>query len=330
MFSRTRITAIAAVAATGLLLASCSQGSPSGGGGEGGSGETEGLTSVTVGVLKIAPSAAVQYGIDEGIFEEHGLDVTLAEAQGGAAMLPSVSTGEYDFGIGNGLSVLTAATQGIDMRMVSGYSYSLAEGEDINAVVVRAGDGIESWSDLEGKTVATNTLKTQGDLTINEAIERDGGDPSSVEYIEVPFPDALAQLEAGNADAVWIPEPFYSAAKADAETFSIVGFPNQDSIPGLPTMVSFASGATVDDNPELVQQWRDALTETLDAATADDEGLRETIVEFTGMPAETVEVIGLERLSGELEDDLIVQLSDMAVKWGFLESEPDLDTVIAP
>ncbi|WP_221583375.1 ABC transporter substrate-binding protein [Microbacterium sp. G2-8] len=330
MFTRTRFAAIGAIAAAGLLLASCSEGSPSGGGSEGGSADDEGLTPITVGVLKIAPAAAVQYGIDEGIFEEHGLDVTLAEAQGGAAMLPSVSTGEYDFGVGNGLSVLTAATQGIDMRMVSGYSYSLPEGEDINAVVVRAGDGIESWSDLEGKTVATNTIKTQGDLTINEAIERDGGDPSTVEYIEVPFPDALPQLEGGNADAVWIPEPFYSAAKADPDTYSILGFPNQDTVPGLPTMVTFASGATVDEDPELVEQWRAAITETLDAAMADEEGNRETIVEFTGMPAETVDVIGLERLSGELDEDIIVELSDMAVKWGFLESEPDLDTVIAP
>ncbi|MGO1769057.1 MAG: ABC transporter substrate-binding protein [Microbacterium sp.] len=326
--TRTRFASLAALAAAGLVLASCSSGSPSGGGGGGGQGEGD-LTPITVGLLSIAPSAAVQYGIDQGIFEEHGLDVTIETAQGGAAMLPAVSTGQYDFGVGNPLSVLTAATQGVDVRIVSGYSFSWDEGDDANAVVVRADDGIESWSDLEGKTVATNTLKTQGDLTINEAVEADGGDPSAVDYIEVPFPDALAQLDGGNADAVWIPEPFLSAALAEPEKYSVLGYPNQDALPGIPTMVTFASGGTVDDDPELVQQWRDAVTEALEAATEDEEGFKETIVSFTDMPAETVDAMKQERLAGELDDQVIVDLSDMAVKWSFLESEPDLDTVIA-
>ncbi len=326
--TRTRFASLAALAAAGLALASCSSGSPSGGGGDGGQGEGD-LTPITVGLLSIAPSAAVQYGIDQGIFEEHGLDVTIETAQGGAAMLPAVSTGQYDFGVGNPLSVLTAATQGVDVRIVSGYSFSWDEGDDANAVVVRADDGIESWTDLEGKTVATNTLKTQGDLTINEAVEADGGDPSSVDYIEVPFPDALAQLDGGNADAVWIPEPFLSAALAEPEKYSVLGYPNRDALPGIPTMVTFASGGTVDDDPELVQQWRDAVTDALEAATEDEEGFKETIVSFTDMPAETVDAMKQERLSGEVDDPVIVDLSDMAVKWEFLESEPDLDTVIA-
>lgn len=333
MITRTRITTVGVIAAAGLLLASCSSGSPSGGseGGaaEGGAG-TEELTPITVGLLTIAPAAAVQYGVDQGIFEEHGIDLTVETAQGGAAMLPSVSTGAYDFGVGNPLSVLTAATQDIDMRIVSGYSFSLEEGDDINAVVTRTEDGIESWSDLEGLTVATNAIKTQGDLTINEAVELDGGDPSSVEYVEIPFPDALPQLEAGNADAVWIPEPFLSQALADPDTYSVLGYPNQAALPGVPTMVTFSSGAVVDGEPEKLELWREALAATLDAANEDREGYNATIEAFTGMPAEVVEGIGLERLTADLDPQVITDLSAMAAKWGFIESEPDLDVVIAP
>lgn len=331
MITRTRIAAVGAIAAAGLILASCSEGSPSGGGDDGGASDDGGLTPVTVGLLAIAPSAAVQYGIDEGIFEEHGLDVTVETAQGGAAMLPAVSTGQYDFGVGNPLSVLTAATQGVDMRIVSGYSFVWGEGEqNVAGVVTRADDGIESWSDLEGQTVAVNALKTQGDLTINESVELDGGDPATIDYIEVPFPDALAQLDGGNADAVWIPEPFLTAAKSDPDTYSVLGSAMQTAIPGMPTMVTFASGGVVDEQPEVVDQWRAGLSASLDAAAEDPEGYSATIVDFTGMPAETVEAIELERLSGELDEQLIVDLSAMAAKWGFIESEPDLDTVIAP
>lgn len=327
MITRTRIAALGALATAGVLLASCSQGSPSGGGAERTAGEGD-LTPVTVGVLTIAPSAAIQYGIDEGIFAEHGLDVTTQEAQGGAAMLPAVSTGQIDFGVGNPLSTLVAASQGVDMRIASGYSFSLEDGDDINAVVALADSGIESWADLEGKSVSVNAVNTQGDLTINEAIEQDGGDPSSVEYIEIAFPDALAQLDSGNVDAVWVPEPFLGAALADPDTYSVVGSPNQATIPGLPTMVTFTSGALADADPELVEQWRGAVTDVLAATEEDPEGFAQTIASFTGMPEASAMELRLERLSGELDPQLIADLSDLAQKWEFVTNEPDLDTIL--
>ena len=154
--------------------------------------------------------------------------------------------------------------------------------------------------------------------------------PSSVEYVEIPFPDALPQLEAGNADAVWIPEPFLSQALADPDTYSVLGYPNQAALPGVPTMVTFSSGTIVDGEPEKLELWREALAATLDAANEDREGYNATIEAFTGMPAEVVEGIGLERLTADLDPQVITDLSAMAAKWGFIESEPDLDVVVAP
>jgi len=217
----------------------------------------------------------------------------------------------------------------VDVRIASGYSFSLAEGDDINAVVARADDGIESWKDLSGRSVSVNAVKTQGDLTIGESVEKDGGDPSTVEYIEIAFPDALAQLDAGNVDAVWIPEPFLSMALAAPDKYSVVGYPNQNAIPGLPTMVTFTSGAVAED-AELVSMWREAVADTLKAATDDREGFGQTIAEFTGMPEAAAANLRLERLDGELDPQLITDLSDVALEFGFLETAPDLGTVIIP
>src|SRR5690606_12958658 len=156
----------------------------------------------------------------------------------------------------------------------------------------------------------------------------DGGDPSSVEYIEIAFPDALAQLDSGNVDAVWVPEPFLGAALADPDTSSVVGSPNQATIPGLPTMVTFTSGALADADPELVEQWRGAVTDVLAAPEEDPEGFAQTIASFTGMPEASAMELRLERLSGELDPQLIADLSDLAQKWEFVTNEPDLDTIL--
>jgi NitT/TauT family transport system substrate-binding protein len=325
--SPTRFLPVGALAASALLLAACTTGSPSGGTTTSEQADGE-LTPVTVGLLTIAPSAAVQYGIDEGIFAEHGLDVTVQAAQGGAAMLPAVSTGQIDFGVGNPLSVLIAANEGVDMRIASGYSASLAEGDDINAVVTRAGDGITTWKDLAGKKVSVNTVNGQGDLTIKGSVQADGGDPDAVEFIEVAFPDALAQLDGGNVDAVWVPEPFLSMAVADPGKYSVLGYPNQEALPGLPTMVTFTSGTLADENPELVTTWREAVTDVLDAATADHDGFATTIAEFTGMPEDAAANLRLERLSAELDPQVLTDLSTLATEFGFVDSEPDLDTII--
>lgn len=317
----------AAVAATALALAGCSSGSLSGETtaptSDAGSGE---LTPVTVGLLQIAPHAAVQLAIDEGIFEKHGLDVTVQLGQGGAALLPAVSSGSIQFAVGNPLSILVAASQGLDMRMIAGYSH-LSDEDPASGLVVRADAGIASYADLEGKTVAVNAVNTQGDLGTMGSVADDGGDPSKVNFTEIAFPDMLAQLEQGNIDAAWLPEPFLSAALA-TDGVAWLGNPLA-VIPGLYTTVTFTSGDYAEANPEVVSAFADAIAEATQFAMDNEDLNREEIVTYTGMPAEVVDTIRLELLSGELDPQIIQDLSALALEYGFLDSEPNLDTVIA-
>ena len=324
-----RLSVLAAVAAAGFLLAGCSSGSlsgespaPSDGGGE----ATGELTPVTVGLLQIAPHAAVQLAIDEGIFEEHGLDVTVQLGQGGAALLPAVSSGSIQFAVGNPLSILVAASQGLDMRIIAGYSYQ-ETGVPASGLVVKADAGITSWKDLEGKTVAVNAVNTLGDLGTMGLVEEDGGDPSTVKFTEIAFPDQLAQLEQGNIDAAWIPEPFISAALAtDGLTYLGNTF---DVIPGLYSTVTFTSGTYAEAEPEIVAAFAAAMTEATEFAMDNEDLNREEIVTYTGMPADVVNTITLEVLSGDLQRSILEELTALALKFNFLDNEPDLDKVIA-
>jgi NitT/TauT family transport system substrate-binding protein len=126
---------------------------------------------------------------------------------------------------------------------------------------------------------------------------------------------------------VWIPEPFLSMALGDPDKYTVIGYPNQETIPGLPTMVTFTSGA-VSEDAELLEAWRGAVADTLAAATDDREGFGQTIAEFTGMPEAAAANLRLERLDAELDPQLITDLSDLAQKFEFIEKAPDLGTVI--
>ncbi|MFF5792499.1 ABC transporter substrate-binding protein [Paeniglutamicibacter sp. NPDC012692] len=310
---------IAAFALTG-----CGGGSPSGqAAAETGASGSAGLTKVVVGVLPIAPSVAVKYGVDKGIFEKHGLDVEFTTSSAGAAMLPAVSTGDLNFAVGNPLSVLTAVDKGLDMKIVTGYSNSKAEGDDINGVVVRADSGINTFADLAGKTTTVNALKTQGDLTIMESAAIDGADPAALKFSEMPFPDMEAQLERKNVDAIWVPEPFLSKALANKDN-KLVGYPNQKAIPGLPTMVSFTSGKFAQEKPEVVADFKAAMTETLAAAEADQAGAKAMLPDFMKMDAMVAKNLKMETWDGTVPATQLDALGQLAAKHAFLSKAPDV------
>jgi len=317
----------AGAAVVAVALTACGEGSPSGST-SGAAEASDGLTKVVVGVLPIAPSAAVQYGIDKGIFEEHGLQVELSNASSGAAMLPAVSTGDINVGIGNPLSVLVSKDKGLDMKILSGYSNSKAEGDDITGVVVKADSGIDSWADLAGKTVSVNSVNTQGDLTIMEAASQDGGDPKAVKFSELSFPDSPAQLERGNVDASWLPEPFLAQTLADP-AYKLLGYNYQDTIPGLPTMVAFTSGKYASENPEVVADFNAALTEVLDAAESDSAGVASSVAGFLKIDEAKAQKISMEEFSGELRTEQLAKLGELMLKYGYVSKQPDLQDILA-
>jgi NitT/TauT family transport system substrate-binding protein len=321
---------LAASALMALALTGCGSGSLSSPAGTSpgtspGSSAAEGgdLKKVTVGVLSIAPSVALQYGIDEGIFTDHGLSIELQTGQGGAAMLPAVSTGTMNFSVGNPLSVMLAVSKGLDMKIVTGFSNSKSQGEDINGVVAGKASGIASFKDLEGKTVAVNTLKTQGDLTIMASAAKAGADPAKIKFVEMPFPDMQAQLDRGSVDAVWLPEPFLSKALSDTKNV-LVGYPNQTALPGLPTMVSFTSGTFAQQNADTVKAFRAAMEETLDKAEQNPDQVRALLPKFMNMDAAVAQKLKMESFDGEIPTDVLSDLGSLMVKYNYVDKDPDV------
>src|SRR5690625_6113565 len=177
-------------------------------------------------------------------------------------MVPAVQTGEYDFAITNPLTIMQANDAGLDMRILTGFAYAYPEGEDTNAVVTRKDTGIEDFGHLAGREVAINTLETQGDLSIMEATERRGGEATDIRFSEIAFPEMEPQLDLGNVDAIWLPEPLLSKALANPEN-AIVGYSTQESVPGMPMLSTFTSAKYAEEilksSTNLWQPWRKFL-----------------------------------------------------------------------
>ena len=151
--------------------------------------------------------------------------------------------------------------------------------------------------------------------------EEDGADPQALNFSEIGFPDMPAQLERGNTDAVWIPEPFLSQLLED-DANELVGYSFQETDPGMATMVTFTSGQLAEEDPEMAADFAEAMTAALAAAQEDQEGSRELLVEFLEIPEEAAQELVMERLDGEVNREQLMFMVDLADKYDFIDEAP--------
>ncbi|GAA1661550.1 sulfonate ABC transporter substrate-binding protein [Citricoccus zhacaiensis] len=324
---RTRLIAVTLTALTALTVTSCSSGSISGESNAGASADqaSSELTPVTFGALPIANVGALLLGEEKGFFEEEGLDLEISMGQGGNALLPAVHGGNMEFALSGPVVQMVSKDKGLDMKIVSGYSSSLPEGEDINAVVSAQDSGITSPKGLEGKRVALNTIQAQGDLTIMEAVRQDGGDPEAVEFVEMPFPDMPAALDQGNVDAVWVPDPFLGTLQEQGN--QVVVYPYQATVPGQATLLVFTSNEYAQQNPETVSSMQSALKKTLDYAETHPDEVKAQLPEVLKMTPEETEKLRMEAFTYELDRSQFTELGQLMVDYGYVEQPVDVDSL---
>jgi NitT/TauT family transport system substrate-binding protein len=288
----------------------------------------EDLRPVRVAALPITETAALWGGIAAGIFESHGLEVEVLPAQGGAFAIPAMINGDVEFAIGQPFGPFRADLQDLGVVLIGNYASSYAEGEDINAVVASAASGITRPAELAGRKVSVNSLGAAGDVTIMAAVEADGGDPTAIEFVEVAFPDVPAQLEAGNIDAAWVPEPFVTQLTSRGDT--LIVYPYQATIPGLATLTTITTSALTESDADLVADFAAAMQETLEWAQdpANEAAVRQAIKDNLELPEAVADSVRLPEFGWELDRASLEELADLAVEYGVLDAAPDFDRLV--
>jgi NitT/TauT family transport system substrate-binding protein len=316
---------IAAAAVLLPVLAACGGGDDTGSQGSG--GDDGGNVALTVGAIPIVDTAPIWLGKEKGFFEEEGIDLEIEVTSGGAAAVPGVVSGEFEFAFGNLVSVMVARDQGLDLRFVAnGVSTTGDTENDFSGVVVAGGSDIRSPADLAGNRVGVNNLNNIGDTTIRHIVEQDGGDPEDMKFVEVGFPDAPAALEQGNVEAAWILEPFLSAAVGNdgrVVTYNYAEFHPELDIAGY-----FTSAEYMDANPDIVDGFTAAMNRSLEYAQENPGEVRDIVGTYTEIPEETRQQMILPAFRAEFSREAAQKLGEAAVKYDTLQSEPDLESML--
>jgi NitT/TauT family transport system substrate-binding protein len=318
-----RAAALLAVLACAVGIAACGD-DDDGNGGGGGQAET---TTLRVGVIPIADVAPLYLGMKKGFFEEQGLTIKPQLAEGGAAITPAVVSGDFQIGFSNTISLLIAASQDLPVEIISQGVLAGKTEEDAWADLLVLKDGpIKEPKDLEGKTIAVNTLKNICEVTIKASLEKEGVAVDTLKFSEVPFPDMNAALEAARVDGACVVEPFVSQGKAGAargiDPFYV------RTAPDLTVATYFTSKQYAQENGDVVDSFVEAMNRSLTYAQSNPDEVRDVLLDYTEIPPEAAEQIKLPVWRPDLNEPTIELLSKLSLKYGLIEEQPDLDELI--
>lgn len=298
----------------------------------GGSGESEvnadGLRPVTLNTVPFVNNVPTWFGIEEGIFEDNGLEVELMESPSPIPITSSLVSGESDFGFASIPGVIYAIKQGIDLKCVSEVSGQVDPEKDTSGLVAGPDSGIEELADLDGASVAVVQLEGLNPINIDLLTSRAGVD--SVEYLQLPFPQMRQALKEGRVDAALVTQPFLAGALEDGAT--LLATPSSQLWGGGNLFCYTATQALIDRDPELVEMFVKAQNESIRAAGENEDAARLTMVEYMGLDEEQAsrEVIP-SNYNSDFNLSMLAELQDVMVDQGLIdEAIPAEDLVWQP
>jgi NitT/TauT family transport system substrate-binding protein len=150
------------------------------------------------------------YAQSTGMFRAAGLNVVLDKAASGAVATQAIVGGADDIGRVSLISLVSAHVRGIPFVLIAPAAIHRKQTSVNDGVLVAAGAPYRSVTDLQGKTVSSTELGSIGALGLRALIDAQGGDSSTLHWVELPVSAAAAALEAGRIDAGISNEPSLS------------------------------------------------------------------------------------------------------------------------
>lgn len=327
------VLAVAFAATSALALAACSSPAASGGG-ETGGGDTS-TTILNVATIGLLADGALQLGIQQGFFEEEGVEIETSVVANPPAGLAAAQSGQIDIAYAPSIPVLNALSQSIPLKIVAaadGYADGAAENSDPaeiddSGLYASPASGVTSLDELAGKSIAIPARKAQLEVTISNALDEAGVDPATVNWVVLDFTSAVAALANGQVDAAGLVTPFTDQA-------AVAGSPLVAS-PGVEFFQEGAVGlwvsgtSTVEGKADAIAGFQRAIVKSNQYANDNPEEAVQAGIDYTKSTI-TVADATVPYWPTEVREADIQRVNDKLVELGFLTSPVNLDGVIVP
>lgn len=325
----------------GTLLAACSSSpaaSPptSGGASAAASGAateagSEAPTEITNLILGAVPSldlGLLEVAKQQGYLDEAGISVEVVPVDSGPNVVTGVVAGQYDIGSTAYAPPLLALAEGAPLELVSSSGTVGPDGTN-GGTLVKKDSGITSWKDLAGKTIASNAPRSLFSLTIPAAIANDGGDPSGIEIVPLPFNQIPKAVADGQVDAGVALEPFLTGGLAEFSDLANLGDSVHAVLPeGSGSGLYFTSTSTGQAKRAAIDAFAAALAKTYAYANDHLDEVKAAGAPLAGLTAEQALGLPLSKYNASINETDLQALVDLMIKYNWITTAPDLATFV--
>ena len=262
-FIRRRAAAVAAAAtATLLTLSAC------GGDATENSTAADGSTAPATLMLNWYPygeHAPFYYGVEQGIFAKHGIDLSIDAGQGSTKTVQAVGSQQTDFGWADTPAVLSNIDKGVKVKSAGVFLQTTP-----SAVQVFADSGIATPQDLVGRTIAVSA----GDApttTFPIYLDKTGVADDQVKQQSLDAAGKMSAMLSGRVDGLigFAHDQGPTIASKSGREVRYLRY--SDAGLNFYSNGLIANTATIADSPEMVQAMADATSEAYAAAAENPE-----------------------------------------------------------
>jgi NitT/TauT family transport system substrate-binding protein len=269
------------------------------------------LAPLKLGTVPQDSGAECYYGHDAHIFAKHGIDAQINGMASGPAIAAAVLAGALDIGFSNMFSLEAAYDKGLPFVLVAPASV-YDDAAPTSLLVVQKDSPIASARDLTGKTVSTNGLRNIGEYGPAIWIDKNGGDSSTVKFVEIPNPEIREALLSRRIDAANVSEP----ALTDVKPISRVLAKSYTAIaPHFLIGAWFTTAGWAAAHPDLLGRFVAAMRETADWSNAHQGDSAGILAKSVGVDVAVVRNATRARFGDVLTPELIQPTIDVAVRY---------------
>jgi NitT/TauT family transport system substrate-binding protein len=158
-------------------------------------------TPMRIGYIPSDMSGQLFFAHDLGMFAKAGIDPQFSPINNAPEIASAIVSGALDIGYSNPVTLVIAHDKGLPFTILAAANMYRADAPTTGELLVLKNSPIQSAKDLTGKTIAVGGLNIITHIAARAWIDANGGDSSSVHFIEVPLPAMPAALQAGRVDA---------------------------------------------------------------------------------------------------------------------------------
>ncbi|HXF34824.1 MAG TPA: ABC transporter substrate-binding protein [Candidatus Acidoferrales bacterium] len=290
-------------------------------------------TAQTTATIRVAapPSedvAPILYAMKNDLFTKAGLNVQLTQMVSGAAISAAVAGGAEDVGFSSLQGLISGHSRGLSFQLIApGGVYSSKD--PYAYMVVRSDSPIKSAKDLAGKTIGSPALKDLDWIASYAWIEKNGGDPKSAKFIELPNPTLGPALLDSRIDAFTVGEPWIQRT-LDTGKVRILAKSFEAIAPTFLMTGWFSTSEYVAKNRDTVEKFERVIRDAAVYADTHHAEMVPLLATFTKLEPELIAKTIKNNGSPYLDPKLVQPMIDVTVKYQIIDKPFNAADLISP